>query len=254
MVDPQTRKLAKQLVGLEERLKHLETVPQLAHSSIDDHGLPVYDQDGNLTAVVGKQPDGTWGAPPIAGPVPAAPRGVSATGGSGIIHVRWTGQLVGDVAAPLDFDTLEVLIDGDLAGAIPNRDGGSVTIEAEQGHRFVAARIRTLVPRHSATTSPFSVEVRAPAEILFEDTQERAEQLAEAIAAAEREIEAARERLSETRSELEQLDSRVEDVGRESAARVSAGPVPPVDAPLGSQWITPAGHLYVRVPCDEEVA
>lgn len=185
MVDPQTRKLAKQIVGLEERLKHLETVPQLAHSSIDDSALPVYDRDGNLVSRIGKQPDGTWGAPPIAGPVPAAPRGVSATGGSGIIHVRWTGQLVGDVAAPLDFDTLEVLIDGDLAGAIPNRDGGSVTIEAEQGHRFVAARIRTLVPRHSATTSPFSVEVRAPAELLFDDVTERANDLAEALDDAE---------------------------------------------------------------------
>lgn len=248
MVDPQTRKLARQLVGLDERLKHLETVPQLAHSSIDDSSLPVYDADGNLVSRLGKQSDGTWGAPPLAGPVPSAPTGVSAIGGSGIIHVRWTGDYA-QGAAPLDFDALEVMIDGVLAGAIPNRDGGSVTIQAEQGYRFVSARIRTLVPRHSGTSSPFSVEVRAAAEIVLDDMTETAEALAEKLRQAEELIEQEQSRLDAARELLDALDMRVDDVVERPFT--TRGAAPPKGAPMGTQWVTPQDHLYVRVPCEE---
>lgn len=199
MVDPQTRKLARQLVTLDERLRHLETVPQLAHSSIDDSALPVYDKDGNLVSQLGKQADGTWGAPPLSGPTPPAPTAVTAVGGAGIIHVRWPGTYQDGVQAPLDFDALEVLVDGALAGAMSNRDGGTVTIEAAEGTRYVSARVRSLVPRHSPTTSPFSVHVSAPAEILFEDMTERADQLADDLAAAAGQIAAAEQNLTELR-------------------------------------------------------
>lgn len=196
MTDPMLRKLARQLVTVDKRVRDLETVPQLAHSSIDDGALPIYDAEGTVVAKVGKQDDGTWGAPPLQGPTPPAPRGVTATGGSGTINVAWTGEFVRD-AAPLDFDTLEVLVDGVLAGAIPNRDGGTVSIAAEQGYRFVAARIRTLVPRHSATTSPFSVEVGPPADQLFLDARE-------AIEAAEGQIQDGKDALDAERLAREQ--------------------------------------------------
>lgn len=233
MADPMIRKLARQLVGVDERLRNLETVPQLAHSSIDDHGLPVYDADGNLVAKVGKQDDGTWGAPPLRGPVPPAPRGVTAIGGAGVIHVKWSGEFERD-AAPLDFDTLEVLVDGVLAGAIPNRDGGSVTIEAEQGYRYVAARIRTLVPRHSGTTSPFSVEVKPPAEILFDSVEERTKDLEDALKKAEGAIAEAVEDLAE--------------VGRVT----TTGP-PPADPVVGKTlWVAPNGRTFRAVKCEQE--
>lgn len=249
MTDPQLRRFARQLVGLEERLHYLETVPQLAHSSIDDHGVPVYDKDGNLASIIGKQEDGTWGAPPLAGPAPGPPSGVSAVGGAGIVHVHWDGTFA-EGTAPLDFDAVEVLVDGALAGAMPDRDGGSITIRADQGTRYISARVRTLVPRHSRTTSPFSVEVRAPAELLFDDTTARAEVLAQRIADAEQQLEAAEGRLLEAREALAALDTRV----KTSSLQVSRGPLPPAGAPLGAQWLTPEGYLYVRVPCDEEVA
>lgn len=249
MADQQTRKLARQLVRMDERLKYLETVPQLAHSSIDDASLPVYDSDGNLVSQLGKQPDGTWGAPPLAGPIPPTPIGVSAIGGAGIIHVRWTGDYHAAARAPLDFDALEVLIDGHLAGAIPNRDGGTITIEAEQGTRYVSARIRTLVPRHSSTTDPFSVDVKAPAEILFEDTTEQAEALAEKIRQAEALIEAEQDRLDAARALLDELDMRVDDVVERPFT--TRGTAPPKGAPMGTQWVTPEDHLYVRIPCEE---
>lgn len=190
MTDPMLRKLAKQLVSVDKRVRDLETVPQLAHSSIDDQALPVYDAEGNVVAKIGKQDDGTWGAPPLQGPTPPAPRGVTATGGPGTINVAWTGGYERD-AAPLDFDTLEVLIDGELAGAIPNRDGGTVTIAAAEGTRYVSTRVRTLVPRHSSTTSPFSVEVGPPADQLFIEARERIEDAEGDLAGARARIDAA---------------------------------------------------------------
>ena len=233
MPDPMLRKLARQLVSVDKRVRDLETVPQLAHSSIDDAALPVYDAEGEVVARIGKQADGTWGAPPLRGPTPSAPRGVTATGGSGIIHVRWTGEYERDTA-PLDFDTLEVLVDGVLSGAIPNRDGGSVTVEAEQGFRFVSARVRTLVPRHSSTTSPFSVEVRAPAEVLFEDVTERADALEKAVQDAEGTIADAVKDLAE-------------------AGRVATVGPPPADPVVGkSLWVAPNGRVFRAVECEQK--
>lgn len=227
MADPQTRKLARQIVGLEERLHRLETVPQLAHSSIDDSALPVYDAAGELVARVGKQTDGTWGAPPIAGPTPPTPTGIDAVGGSGVIHLSWTGEFEGGVAAPLDFDTLEVLINGQLSGSLSNRDGGSVSVSAAEGNRFVSARVRTLVPRHSSTTSPFAVTVGPPPD-------ELAAGLAEKLAGAEGAIADAIEELAE--------------VGRVT----TTGP-PPADPVIGkSLWVSPSGRVYRAVECTNE--
>ena len=206
MTDPMLRKLARQLVSVDKRVRDLETVPQLAHSSIDDSALPVYDAEGTLVAKVGKQDDGTWGAPPLSGPTPPAPRGVTATGGPGTINVVWTGEFARD-AAPLDFDTLEVLVDGTLAGAIPNRDGGTVSISAEQGTRFVSARIRTLVPRHSSTISPFGVEVGPPADQLFAEARERIEDAEMSLGETQVRLEGAEQAVTEVRDGLDTLET-----------------------------------------------
>ena len=213
MTDPMMRKLARQLVSVDKRLHNLETVPQLAHSSIDDSALPVYDKDGNLVAKVGKQDDGTWGAPPLSGPTPPMPRGLQALGGPGTIHVTWSGEFSEGAACPLDFDVLEVLVDGALSGSISNRDGGSVSISSPSGQHYVSARIRTLVPRHSETTSPFSVEVGPPADQLFIDAKEEIDGAKEEIAGAKQEIadeRAAREgALAEAQEELTRLDQEL---------------------------------------------
>ena len=213
MTDPMLRKLARQLVSVDKRLHNLETVPQLAHSSIDDSALPVYDKDGNLVAKVGKQDDGTWGAPPLSGPTPPMPRGLQALGGPGTIHVTWSGEFSEGAACPLDFDVLEVLVDGALSGSISNRDGGSVSISSPSGQHYVSARIRTLVPRHSETTSPFSVEVGPPADQLFIDAKEEIDGAKEEIAGAKQEIadeRAAREgALAEAQEELTRLDQEL---------------------------------------------
>lgn len=216
MADAQTRKLARQLVDINRRLKSIETTPQLAHSSIDDRGLPVYDKEGNLVAKIGKQDDGTWGAPPLAGPTPPMPRGLQALGGPGTIHVTWTGEFSEGAACPLDFDVLEVLVNGALSGSISNRDGGSVSISSPSGQHYVSARVRTLVPRHSDTTSPFAVEVGPPADQLFIDAKEEIDGAKEAIEGAKQEIAdertAREEALEAAQEELARLDAALDGV------------------------------------------
>src|SRR5690625_1444932 len=135
-----TRRLARQLVDVTRRLKHLETVPQLAHSSLDDHGMPVYDADGNLTVTVGKQPDGTWGAKPVAGPVPPRPVGLDAEGDAGAIRASWQGVFWAGAALPMDFEAVQVLVDGSVYAAIHDPEGGSVQVPALPGERLVSFR------------------------------------------------------------------------------------------------------------------
>ena len=137
---PNLRRLARQLVDVTRRLKHLETVPQLAHSSLDDHGMPVYDADGNLTVTVGKQPDGTWGAKPVAGPVPPRPVGLDADGDAGSIRASWQGVFWAGAALPMDFEAVQVLVDGSVYAAIHDPEGGSVQVPAMPGERLVSFR------------------------------------------------------------------------------------------------------------------
>ena len=215
MPEPTIRKLARQLVSMDTRLKHLETVPQLSNSSIDNVGVPVYDADGNLVAQVGKQADGTWGAPPLNGPVPPAPAGVSFEGGPGVVNVTWSGDYV-DGAAPLDFDTLEVLVAGTRAGALSNRSGGSLVVAAPEGSQVVSARVRTLVPRYSVETPGVVVQVGPPPDALFEEAKESIEAAKGDIQAAKDDIAAevaAREAaLADALDQLAQLDGKLGDL------------------------------------------
>ena len=79
---------------------------------------------------------------------------------------------------------------------------------------------------------------------------ESAEALAR-VGDAEAAVEAVQGDLDALENDLDAVDTRVTGVASEAAKRVSAGPVPPVDAPLGAQWITPGGYLYVRIACEE---
>lgn len=38
------------------------------------------------------------------------------------------------------------------------------------------------------------------------------------------------------------------------ARQAQRGPVPEPDSPLGAHWVSPSGHLYVRIECEEGVA
>ena len=137
---PNLRRLARQLADYGRRLRHLETVPQLSNSSLDDHGMPVYDADGNLTVTIGKQADGTWGAPPVRGPVPPQPAGVEADGDAGVIRASWQGVFWAGAAKPMYFEAVEVLVDGAVYAGIHDPQGGSVSVPALPGVRTVSFR------------------------------------------------------------------------------------------------------------------
>lgn len=201
--DPGVRRLARQMVGFDQRLRNLETVPQLAHSSLDDHGLPVYDADGNLTVRLGKQHDGTWQARPVSGPVPPQPVGVQARGTGGSIEITWPGTLLGTDTVPADFESVELLVDGALAGALHDPAGGSTMIPLEPGSYLVTARTRSSVPVLSIEVIVGQVTVTdGPDRLLIrlEDTTERADQL-------EADLTASKERITEAEGNITELET-----------------------------------------------
>lgn len=78
-----------------------------------------------------------------------------------------------------------------------------------------------------------------------------------ALAAASGEITAAQAAIDAARDRLDAHDTTITgqaEVLDVVAKQVSRGPTPPAGAPLGAQWVTPEGYLYVRVDCDEEAA
>lgn len=87
----------------------------------------------------------------------------------------------------------------------------------------------------------FSVEL--------DDTTAQAEALAEKLRLAEELIAQEQSRLDAARELLDSLDMRVDDVAERPFT--TRGAAPPKGAPMGTQWVTPQDHLYVRVPCEE---
>lgn len=173
-----TEKLGRLLADLDRRVGDLETYPQLRYSSVDNFGVPVLDADGNIVARLGKQTDGTWGAPPLAGPVPTEPKGISAIGTAGGVEIEWQGATVSGTL-PLDFDAVEILADDAIVGAIHNGAGGRTFVPLSAGPHRITARTRTSVPVYSAAVAVGTVEIAPPATVL-------AEQLAEGLATASR--------------------------------------------------------------------
>ena len=205
-----TRRLARQLVDVTRRLKHLETVPQLAHSSLDDHGMPVYDADGNLTVTVGKQPDGTWGAKPVAGPVPPRPVGLDAEGDAGAIRASWQGVFWAGAALPMDFEAVQVLVDGSVYAAIHDPEGGSVQVPALPGERLVSFRTLSQagVVSEAVAFGTVTVEPR-----VSEQMQELGEDLSELRDVTLPELaDELDDAASDLQSKLDAANARIDDI------------------------------------------
>ena len=86
-------------------------------------------------------------------------------------------------------------------------------------------------------------------QVELDDTTAQAESLAEKLRLAEEIIAQEQARLDAARELLDSLDMRVEDVTERPYTM--RGAAPPQGAPMGTQWVTPQDHLYVRVPCEE---
>lgn len=147
--------LARRLTRLEQGVT-AQNVPQLAASSVEAGAIPHYDSAGQMTALVGEQHDGTTAAAVLAGPVPPAPAGLDADAGPGSIAVTWNGSFADGSVAPMDFARVEVHVGetqdfepdplpGSLtrAGTIESPGGGTLTIPATPGDRWVALLTRS---------------------------------------------------------------------------------------------------------------
>ena len=214
---PNLRRLARQLADYGRRLRHLETVPQLSNSSLDDHGMPVYDADGNLSVTLGKQSDGTYSARPVRGPIPPAPAGLDAEGDAGLVHASWQGVFWAGAAFPRDFEAVEVLVDGNVHGAIHDPDGGSVTVPAFAGERVVSFRTLSQAGRRSDATGHVTVTVQSKASVQLDEARGR--------------IEDAEVSLGETRVRLDQAEQTVASTA-EDLTRVETEVIPGAVAEL----------------------
>ena len=207
---PNLRRLARQLVDVTRRLKHLETVPQLAHSSLDDHGMPVYDADGNLTVTIGKQADGTWGAPPVKGPVPPQPAGVEAEGDAGVIRASWQGVFWAGAAKPMDFEAVEVLVDGAVYAGIHDPQGGSVSVPALPGVRTVSFRTLSQAGVVSAAMGHVQVTVEPRVSEQMQELHENLDELNDVILPELRDDLA--DSAEDLQGKLDNLNARVDDL------------------------------------------
>lgn len=153
------RQLADAIFDIDRRLTGVERTPQLSNSSLEDTGINVYDSENNLTVTVGKQPDGTYGATPVRGPVPPAPEGVDAEGDASVVRASWDGSFRDEAAKPLDFAAVEVLVDGVVRGALHDPLGGSVTVPAVSGDRVVSFRTLSQAGMHSDAVGHMTVTV-----------------------------------------------------------------------------------------------
>lgn len=110
--NPESRQITAMLTDLEVRMKRAEAglrSAQLGNSSITNGGLNVYDTNGNVRTVIGRQADGTYNAVstnnPNPPPVPAAPIAIP---GIASITVRHTGETASGVQFPADFSHLNI--------------------------------------------------------------------------------------------------------------------------------------------------
>lgn len=150
--------IAKELVGLKRRMRILEMAPRLASASLEGAPLPSFDNDGNLRAIIGAQPDGSHTIVVKDGPTPLQPTDPTGVGGAYSIAVTWDGNLIGafgEVDAELetyaDFDACEVHVGltesyfperETLVGLI-GRQGGTVNVSSPAGEVWVRLRIRS---------------------------------------------------------------------------------------------------------------
>lgn len=108
----ETRKITTVVTDLEKRMRAAEAglrAAQLKNSSITDGGLNIYDDNGVIRTVLGKQEDGSYTAistnNPLPPPVPAAPI-VSPALASAI--VKHTGETQSGVGWPADLKALNI--------------------------------------------------------------------------------------------------------------------------------------------------
>lgn len=141
--DRAIQKLARELAGIKKEVVSWRG-PQADYTSIENGGNFTFkDSDGNVTAVVGGQDDGSNTIRHVDGPTPPIPSGLSAHVDGPIVQVSWDGTFESDVTH--DWHYLEVLAVGpnneQLTGTINDLSGGEASLAAtSQGDWVIVAR------------------------------------------------------------------------------------------------------------------
>ena len=182
--DAAYRELAQRLVNLEALVAGFSK-SQLAHSSMENTGLPTYNGAGQLAGMIGRLPDGSYGSATMTGPVPPTPSAPQVEVVRGIgLKIVWDGTFaVATDVVPLEGGRLEVYVSptSDITPVMVPRytvespRGGEMDLSVGYGTPyFVAFAYRASsgkISPASPVVGPFTVE-RATAEDLDVDFDE----------------------------------------------------------------------------------
>ena len=141
--DRAIKKLATEIARIRAEVKSWRGA-QADFTSIENGGNFTFkDGDGNVTAIVGGQDDGSNTIRHVDGPTPPIPSGLTAHVDGPIVQVSWDGTFESDVTH--DWHYLEVLAVGpnneQLTGTINDLSGGEASLAAtSQGDWFITAR------------------------------------------------------------------------------------------------------------------
>lgn len=197
------RDLANSLWELDRRLTGVERTPQMGYTSLDNTGLNVYDSEGNLSAVIGRQDDGSFGHRVVEGPTPAAPSNITAEPGLGNLSVTWNGTFAGGVDAPRDFSIVAIHASEspDFEASAENTvatisfpEAATRVLPLKAGTYYLKATTLSLADKRSEATE----EVEAEAGPLVDE-----DSIQEALDQARTEREQAAQQAQEALSELE---------------------------------------------------
>ena len=163
--DRAIKKLATDLARLKREVVSWRGA-QADYTSIENGGNFTFkDGDGNVTAIVGGQDDGSNTIRHVDGPTPPIPSGLSAHVDGPIIQVSWDGTFEDADEATYDWSHLEVIVVGpsneQLTATINDVTGASTSVAATvSGEWTVVARSVSRAEKRSLDGDAGTVEVK----------------------------------------------------------------------------------------------
>lgn len=163
--DRAIKKLATQLARLDREVKSWRGA-QADYTSIENGGNFTFkDGDGNVTAIVGGQDDGSNTIRHVDGPVPPIPSGLTAHVDGPIVQVSWDGSFEDADEATYDWSHLEVVAVGpdntNLRATINDVTGATANLAATvSGEWTVVARSVSRAEKRSLDGDAGTVEVK----------------------------------------------------------------------------------------------
>ena len=162
--DRAVKKLATQLARLDREVKSWRGA-QADFTSIENGGNFTFkDGDGNVTAIMGGQDDGSNTIRHVDGPTPPVPSGLSAHVDGPIVQVSWDGTFEDADTATYDWSHLEVTVVGpsneQLTATINDVTGASTSVAATaSGEWTVVARSVSRAEKRSLDGDAGTVDV-----------------------------------------------------------------------------------------------